>query len=70
MLDEMKEAMKGISFGNVDSIGDKLKPILSNANIFGTDLYLAGIGEKIEKIFAEEIAGPGAVRNTLKKYTE
>ena len=27
-----------------------------------------GIGEKIEEMFLEEIAGPGAVRAVLKKY--
>ena len=43
---------------------------LSNANIFGIDLYQAGIGDKIEEMFKEEIAGPGAVRATLKKYMD
>ena len=46
----------------------ELKSILSNENIFGIDLYKAGIGEKIEEMFLEEIAGPGAVRTVLKKY--
>ncbi len=46
----------------------QLKPILSNANIFGVDLYEAGIGETVEAMFLEEIAGAGAVRATLKKY--
>lgn len=68
MLEEMQAALAGIKLSDTASIGDKLKPILSNANIFGSDLYKAGIGEKIEEIFAEEIAGPGAVRATLKKY--
>ena len=45
-----------------------LKSILSNENIFGIDLYKAGIGERIEEMFLEEIAGKGAVRATLKKY--
>ena len=36
--------------------------------IFGINLYEAGIGDKIEEMFVEEIAGKGAVRNTLKKY--
>ena len=31
-------------------------------------LYQAGIGERIEAMFLEEIAGPGAVLATLKKY--
>ena len=41
---------------------------LINANIFGINLYEAGIGDKIEELFVEEIAGKGAVRATLKKY--
>ena len=36
--------------------------------IFGINLYEAGIGDKIEEMFVEEIAGKGAVRNTIKKY--
>lgn len=68
MLQEMQEALSGITLGEPESVGEKCKPVLSNANIFGTDLYAAGIGEKIEEIFKSELAGPGAVRATLKKY--
>ena len=50
MLDEMQAALSGVKVGEPDSIGDKLKPILSNANIFGIDLYKAEIGEKNEEI--------------------
>lgn len=67
MLSELREALSGIKLGDPDSVGDRLKPILSNANIFGTDLYAAGVGEKVEEIFREELAGPGAIRETLKK---
>ena len=44
------------------------KPILSNENIFGVNLYDAGIGSLTEAMFLEEIAGAGAVREALKKY--
>ena len=47
---------------------DALKPILENANIFGVNLYDAGLADKVEALFVEEIAGAGAVRATLKKY--
>lgn len=47
---------------------EELRPILSNANIFGLDLYAAGIGERIESMVCQELAGPGAVRKTLKRY--
>ena len=45
-----------------------LKQILSRQDIFGADIYRAGIGEKTEQYFREMTAGPGAVRSTLKKY--
>lgn len=68
MVPEMQEKMAGIVVGEPSSLKDQLKGILSNENIFAVDLYQAGIGEKIEEIFREEIEGPGAVRKTLKKY--
>ena len=68
MLESLTEAVKGIELGKPETVGDKLKPILSNENIFGSDLYAAGLGEKIEELFKEEIAGKGAVRATLVKY--
>jgi len=67
LIPELKEKLKGIEFGKPETVGDKLKPILSNKNIFGVDLYEAGIGEKIENIVREELVGVGAVRATLKK---
>ena len=60
--------MKGIELGKPETYHGQLKSILSNENIFGINLYKAGIGEKIEEMFLEEIAGPGAVRAVLKKY--
>ena len=56
--------------GHPEEIGDQLRPVLSNAGLFGMNLYDAGIGNKIEQMFAEEIAGPGAVRKTLKHYLD
>lgn len=63
---EMTEKLAGIVIGKPESYQGELKEILSNKNIFGVDLYEAGLGEKIEKLFCQEIAGAGAVRNTLK----
>jgi fructuronate reductase len=68
MLDTLKEYIKNIKLGDVNSVGDSLKPILSNENIFGVDLYSVGLGEKVEGYFKELVAGPKAVRNTLDKY--
>ena len=68
MVPELVQALEGIEVGHPETYKGQLKGILSNANIFGIDLYEAGIGEKIEEMFLEEIAGTGAVRATLKKY--
>ena len=51
--------------GNPESLGDKARKILSNKNIFGVDLYEAGIGERIEEILRSELEGYGAVRKVL-----
>lgn len=68
MVPELTAKLSGIELGKPESYQGQLKEILSNANIFGLNLYEAGIGEKIEEMFVEELAGPGAVRATLKKY--
>lgn len=68
MLGELKAKLAGITLGEENDTGEKLKEILSNEHIFGIDLYKAGIGDKIEAMFREEIMGAGAVRKTLKKY--
>ncbi len=68
MVPELTKALEGIQVGKPETYKGQLKDILSNVNIFGVNLYEAGIGEKIEEMFLEEIAGVGAVRATLKKY--
>lgn len=45
-----------------------LKNLYSRKDVFGVDLYEAGLGERIEAMAAELYAGPGAVRKTLHKY--
>lgn len=68
LLATLKADLSGIKLGNVESVGDSLKPILSNEEIFGVNLYNVGLGEKIEGYFKEMIAGNNAVRVTLEKY--
>ena len=60
--------LKDIVIGKPETFKNQLKPILSNERLFFTDLYKAGVGEKIENMFREMIAGPGAVRATIHKY--
>jgi len=67
VLEELKVHIDQIQFGKPESTGDRLKPILSNIELFGLDLYSVGVGEKIEEYFKEMIHSPGAVKRTLQK---
>ena len=68
MYEELAPLVAGVKLGEACDVHQVLKPILSNAKIFGIDLYEAGLGEYVESIFAELIAGKGAVRAALKKH--
>ena len=72
MLEELqgKLAAGGIKLCVTDAtaIHNAVRPILSNKEIFDCDLYEAGLGERVEAMFAELNEGSGAVRATLKKY--
>ena len=68
LLAEVQKFTAGISLGDTGPFHDKLKGLLSDEKIFGVNLYDAGLGEKVESLFTELIAGKGAVRNTLVKY--
>ena len=47
---------------------NNIEGLLSNSNIFGLDLYEAGLGKKIETMYEEMMQGNGSVRRTIKKY--
>lgn len=70
MNETIGELMKDVVVGDPSSLKTQLRPLLSNGEVFHTDLYAAGIGEKIESILGEMIAGPGSVRKTVGKYRE
>ena len=68
LAQELHDVVSQIKLGEPDTLTDQLHSVLSNKEIFGSDLYEAGVAQKIEAFFKEEIVGPGAVRATLKKY--
>ena len=70
MNEEIREQLSDIVIGKPETFKDQLKPILSNERLFFTDLYKAGVGEKIEDMFREMIAGTGAVQKTIHKYVQ
>jgi fructuronate reductase len=68
LLDQLRPHVAGLRLGGSASVHEALQPILSNAAIFGSDLYAAGLGQTIEQYVAEMLTGPGAVRATLRRY--
>ena len=68
LKETLQAQLKGIVWNDPASYSGQLRPILSNASIFGVDLTTTPLADKIEKIFVEELAGPGSVRATLQKY--
>ncbi|PPS20934.1 mannitol dehydrogenase family protein [Brachyspira murdochii] len=70
MLEELQKHIKNIKFKDVNSVGDNLKPILSNKIIFACDLYdeKINLGNRIEEYFKEMISDVNAVRECLNKY--
>ena len=68
MLDALQTQLAGVTLGDPASLGDRLRPVLSNPVLFGCDLTALGLGKRIEGMVREMLSGPGAVRETLKKY--
>ncbi len=68
LAEELHGKLAGVAWGEPGSLKDQLRSILSNESIFFTDLYAAGIGEKIEGMLREMISGPGSCRNTVYRY--
>ena len=68
MLDEVRPYVADIKLGDSFDANAKLKDILSNAKIFGVNLYEAGLAELTCQYFTEMTRKPGAVMETLQKY--
>jgi fructuronate reductase len=67
LLTTLKAYVSDIKLNSTEKVGNKLKPILSNEEIFGVNLYTVGLGEKTENYFNDMITCTGAVRSTLEK---
>ena len=67
-LDELMAIVAPLELCKPDQDWSCLKNLFCRADIFGLDLYEAGLGEQIEGMVKELYAGPGAVRATLHKY--
>lgn len=68
--DYIRGFLKDIQVGFPDTYKGQIRPLLKDEKIFGVDLCAAGLADKIEDFFVQEIKGAGAVRKTLQKYLE
>ena len=70
MLAELQAIVAPLEIGKADQDWSPLKALYSRSDVFGLNLYEAGLGEQIEGMVKELFAGNGAVRKTLHKYVQ
>jgi fructuronate reductase len=76
MLAELRALLEPIKAGSSNPADNSeytrvcgvLRPLLSDASLFGADLCEAGLSDKITGMFYKMNAGVGAVRATLEEY--
>ena len=68
LLEELRAIVAPLEVREGEQDFSCLEDLYSRRDVFGVDLYAAGLGERIEGMAAELFAGPGAVRRTLHKY--
>ena len=68
MLAELQAIVAPLQLGRPDQDYSCLKSLFSRKDVFGVDLYEAGLGQQIEGMVRELYAGQSAVRQTLHKY--
>ncbi|MGM9974388.1 MAG: mannitol dehydrogenase family protein [Clostridiaceae bacterium] len=69
LLETVCPYVSKFTLGENADVEATLKPVLEDEKIFGVNLYEVGMAETVCSYFRELIAGVGAVRATLKKYT-
>ncbi len=69
LLETVCPVVAGVKLGETIDAAGILEPILENQKIWGVDLYEIGMAEQVCSYFNELIAGTGAIRATLQKYT-
>lgn len=67
LLNTVCPYVSNIKLGDSFDADKMLEPVLKNKDIFGVDLYEAGMARIVCDYFTQMTAGPGAVRETLEK---
>lgn len=70
LLDTVCPYVKDVQLGGDVQAEEILAPVLNKKEIFGVDLYEAGLAELVCTYFGELTAGVGAVHKTLQKYVD
>ena len=68
LLEELQSIVSPLEIGREHQDFGCLRKLFSRKDVFGLDLYEAGLGEQIEGMVKELYAGKGAVRATLHQY--
>jgi fructuronate reductase len=68
MLPWLQAQVRPITLGAQGPFTEILRPILQNPDLFGLDLFAAGLAGKVEAAFGSMITGPGAVRKALGEF--
>jgi len=68
LLQELQAIVAPLEVGKAGQDYSCLRRLYTRKDVFGLDLYEAGLGEHIEGMVKELFAGYGAVRSTLHKY--
>lgn len=67
MLDTLKPSIDGLKLTEQQDVGSIIAPVLKMKEIFGVDLYEAGLADRVCGYLQSMTAGTGAVRRTLDK---
>lgn len=68
LLETVRPYVAELRLGETADAEAALEPVLKDAEIFGVNLYEAGMAERVLEYFKELAAAKGAVRAVLKKY--
>ncbi len=68
LLDDLKKIVSDYTLGG-DNDYDKLRELYTRKDVFGVDLCEIGLYDKVVGMVSELYRAPGAIRETLKKYT-
>lgn len=67
LLKEVQPVVANVKLGQKFDVHATCEPLLTRADIFGVNLYEAGLGEKVESYFEKLCEGVGAVRAVISK---